>query len=178
MLKYILSVPVIIFPYTLLLGMYCLYTPTIMETVFKSNVILLAGALALFGAAAFAFSCIVGMVVIVKVNDALAAARLNMIIKLIHMPAYVAIFVLGMAFFVTVFGIPFVMFFVLFDCAAIAMSGIIGASSVIRGFLEGRLDRASAITFAIMGFVFVGDIVIGIMNYVALKRSRRGKTAA
>ena len=69
MLKYILSVPVIIFPYTLLLGMYCLYAPTIMETVFKSNVILLAGALVLFGAAAFACSCIVGMVVIVKAYD-------------------------------------------------------------------------------------------------------------
>ena len=162
-----------------LLLIFCIFDGiAVWQLGFHCNVILLAGALVLFGAAAFAFSCIVGMVVIVKAYDALAAARLNMIIKLIHMPAYVAIFVLGMAFFVTVFGIPFVMFFVLFDCAAIAMSGIIGASSVIRGFLEGRLDRASAITFAIMGFVFVGDIVVGIMNYVALKRSRRGKIAA
>ena len=175
MLKYILSLPVIVFPYTLFLGMYCLYTPTIMENLFMGNGFLLIGALVLVGLVAFAFSCIVGIIAIVKAYDGLSMARLNMIIKLIHMPAYVAIFVLGCAFFITVFGIPFVLFFVLFDCAAIAMSGIIGASSVIRGFAEGKLDRASAITFAILGFVFVGDVVVGIMNYAALKRSKSGE---
>lgn len=176
--KYILGALVALFPYSLFLGMYCLYTPSIMETVFFSNGFLLIGAVLLCAVVAVLLSCILVILAIVKKYDALAMARLNMIIKLCQIPAYVVIFVLGFFFFISVFGIGFAIVFVVFDCAAIVMSGMVGAVSAFRAYAEKRLMKSEGIVFGLLQFIFVADVAACILLYVHLKRGKKQEIAA
>lgn len=167
--KYILAVPVMIFPYSLFLGMYCLYTPAIMERVFFSNGYLLIAAMLLCAVVAFVFALALAVAGLVRKYDALSLARLNMIIKLCQIPAYAVIFVLGALFFVSVFGIGFTVFFVLFDCLAILMSGLTGAVSSLRAYAEKKVIKSEMIVFAVLQFIFVADVVACVLLYFHLK---------
>ena len=55
MYKYLLAIPLIIFPYWLLFLLYCLLTGTLMEEVFLNNVYLLIAALVAGGIICFFF---------------------------------------------------------------------------------------------------------------------------
>ena len=55
-MKYIFALPLILFPYTLLLGLYCLYSGFLMESVFGNNGYLLLFVLFLCAVAAFCFT--------------------------------------------------------------------------------------------------------------------------
>ncbi len=168
--KYFLALPVLLFPYSLFLGMYCLYTPAIMEKVFFNNGYLLIAAVFVCGVVAFFFSFLLALLALLKKKEGLSMARLNMIVKLCQIPAYLVIFVLGSMFFVTVFGIGFTVFFFLFDCAAIGMTGLIGAVSVFRAFAEKKLTKKEGIVFALLQFIFVADIVACILLFVRLRK--------
>ena len=61
MAKYVLSLPVILFPYTLLFALCCLYTGFLMEPVFQNNGYLLLLALALCFVVAAVFAVIVAV---------------------------------------------------------------------------------------------------------------------
>lgn len=176
--KYFLALPVLLFPYSLFLGMVCLYTPAVMETVFFNNGYLLIAAIAAYAFVAFVFSCVLALLALRKKEAGFSMAWLNMIVKLCQVPAYCVIFVLGCIFFVTVLGIGFTIFFFLFDCVAIGMTGLIGAVSVFRAFAEKKLTKKECIVFALLQFVFVADIVACILLFVRLCERRAGEELA
>ena len=56
MKKYLLALPIFLFPYSLLFGLYCLYTGFLMESVFQNNGYLLILALFLCTLVSLAFT--------------------------------------------------------------------------------------------------------------------------
>lgn len=171
-MKYLLSVPIILFPYTLLFALYCLYTGLFMES-FANNGYLLLAAVVLCGATAFAFCVVFCALSLAKRWCASEMARWNMIVKLCQIPAYIAIFVLGACFLISIFGIPFVLLFTLCDIAAIIMSGLIGGVAAFAAFSEKKLSRSDAIVYAFCQFLFCVDIVFCILLYIRIKRSEK-----
>ena len=171
-MKYLLCLPVVLFPYLMLFALYCLYSGFLMESLFVNNGFLLLAAVALCGAVAFLFDVVLCALSLAKGWSSVGTARCNMFVKLCQIPAYLAIFVLGICFFITIFGIPFVLLFTFCDVAAIVMSGLIGAAAAYAAFTEKRLSRSDAIVYALLQFVFCVDIVLCVMLY---RRAARGK---
>lgn len=171
-MKYLLCLPVVLFPYLMLFALYCLYSGFLMESLFANNGFLLLAVVALCGAVAFLFDVVLCALSLAKGWGSAGTARCNMIVKLCQIPAYLVIFVLGVCFFITIFGIPFVLLFTFCDIAAIVMSGLIGAAAAYAAFTEKRLSRSDAIVYALLQFVFCVDIVLCVMLY---RRAVRGK---
>ena len=144
MKKYLLALPIFLFPYSLLFGLYCLYTGFLMESVFQNNGYLLILALFLCTLVSLAFTGALCAWSLAKKTDAAEMAKLNMIVKLVHIPAYIAIFLLGAVMLISVWGIGFTIVFFLHDVAAIAMTGFIGAVAVVRAGAEGRVFRGAS----------------------------------
>ena len=178
MKKYILAIPVMIFPYWLFAALACLYSPVIMENVFMSNGYLLILTLIILWLVSAVFALSTGLLILLKrgqdcAQNAMAAARLNMIVKLVHIPAYVVIFVLSVVFSLTVFGIGFVIFFFFIDCVSIAMTGFIGAASVSRAYVAGCVTLKRGVLLAVLQFLFVADIICCIGLFMRTKRACR-----
>lgn len=175
-MKYLLCIPIILFPYTLLFALHCMYTGFLMESLFAGNGYLLLAAVALYGVIAFLFCVLLCALSFAKKWNAAVLARCNMIIKLCQIPAYLAIFVLGIVFSISIFGIPFVLLFSLCDIAAIVMSGLIGVVACYGTFAEKRMPRSDAIVYALCQFLFCVDVVVCVMLYVcALRGDRSGR---
>ena len=81
-------------------------------------------------------------------------ALANMLMKLIHIPAYVLWFGLGLAIFL--FAGPILAF--VMDALAIALSGLVGLAAVLRCRAEGRLTAGAAVVNGILQFVFCADV--------------------
>lgn len=172
MKKYLLALPIFLFPYSLLFGLYCLYTGFLMESVFQNNGYLLILALFLCTLASLAFTGALCARSLAKKTDAAEMAKLNMIVKLVHIPAYIAIFLLGAVMLISVWGIGFTIVFFLHDVAAIAMTGFIGAVAVVRAGAEGRILRRDAVLYAIGQFLFCIDIAACILLYLRVRGKR------
>ena len=172
MKKYLLALPIFLFPYSLLFGLYCLYTGFLMESVFQNNGYLLILALFLCTLVSLAFTGALCARSLAKKTDAAEMAKLNMIVKLVHIPAYIAIFLLGAVMLISVWGIGFTIVFSLLDVAAIGMTGFIGAVAVVRAGAEGRILRRDAVLYAIGQFLFCIDIAACILLYLRVRGKR------
>lgn len=93
-------------------------------------------------------------------------ARANMLIKLVHIPAYVFWFAVGILFFLFM-GAPlsFVM-----DVMAIILSGIVGLAAVLRCRVEGRLTTKAAVVNGILQFVFCADVFSVVWVYIKSRK--------
>lgn len=175
--KYLAALPVMLFPYSLLAAIACLYSPQIMETVFGNNGYLLLLSVLAFGLLAWLFALALAIYLLLKKGIALQTAKLAMIVKLVQIPAYAAIFILGLAFSLTIFGIGFVAFFFIADCITIVMTGLIGTAASVRAYLTGQLPLKRAILFALLQFVFVVDIAAAIAQYCVLHTTAKQAVA-
>lgn len=170
MKKYLLSIPVMLYPYTLIVGLVCLYTPEIMEGVFAGNGFLLIAALFACAAVAFAFALGVAVSLLLKGGDALSATRLTLVLKIVHIPAYIVIFLLGVLFTLSIWGIIFVVVFVLTDIAAIIMTGMYGAAAAFRCRAQGLIGTGEAIALGVCQFIFCIDVASIIVQCVLIRK--------
>lgn len=171
---YIFALPVALFPYILLAGLACLYSTEIMEGVFGSNGYALVAVVAAFIPVCGAFAVILGVMTALGRISGPFAAALSMAIKLVQIPAYIVIFVMGIIFSITVFGIPFVIIFVVYDICSIAMTGLVGACAMYNNFRSGNLPLLNAALFAVCQFIFCVDIVFAIIAFVTVKKKAKG----
>lgn len=166
MKKYLLSLPIILFPYTVLAGIFCLYTGVLMEKVFQNNGFLVLAGLVLFAIIAAGFTAVICGFALYKRAGGQGMARLNMMIKLCQIPAYLTIFALGVFCVLSIWGILLALLLVLVDCVTIAMSGLIGATSAFRNFREQKMSRSSAVKVAVCQFIFCVDVFASIKLYL------------
>lgn len=150
-----------LFPYTLLAALHCLFTGFGMDTVFGDGI----GLLLALGAAVLAAAVSAAVLCIQLRRDAppRTAARIAMLIKLAHIPAYLALFALGLMFLLTVFTAGFTLFIVFWDCLAIAFSGAAGAVAVCRCHRGGVLTRTEWIAHTVLQFIFCADVVSAVI---------------
>ena len=156
---------IILFPYAVGFLISSIFQPVLMEHIFHNNIYL--GVLYLFGLWLIAFISAVIICIWNMVNkkNAVESARMNMIIKLVQIPAYLFIFATGLVCMITIFtmGISFVL--MLLDCASILLSGLVGVSAVKRNHDVGILSGNEMILHGILQFIFFADIISSIMVF-------------
>ena len=94
----------------------------------------------------------------------------NMLIKLVQIPAYLAIFVLGVLFFLTIFTYAFSVFFVLFDCITIFLTGFVGLTANLRVYKERKCSGSFAALNSVCQFVFCIDVISAVVVYICSRK--------
>ena len=95
------------------------------------------------------------------------AARINLIVKCLHIPSYcfhVVLFIVGAL--LSVWGIPFMLWACLISCITICLTGIASVGCSIRMYKEERLNMLACIFMGIGCFVFCADLVIAVIYLV------------
>ena len=174
--KFWIVIPTILLPYLALFTLATVFLSTkidffryIMEYVFGSNSLYLIGNFILccilttiLNIICFAFS-------IYNKWDALSLVKTMMIIKLIQIPAYVLIFVLGIILAITIFTFPFSIGLFLFDCLSLFLTGALVVSAAINSIKQGFFKLKDILWIMILQFFFCVDVISTIIFYVKLK---------
>ena len=179
-----IAVPALLLPYLTLLTLATIFLSTtvpffewVMYGVFSANALYLLAAFLISCFAVAVFSVICFFISIYKKWDCVSLAKLFMIVKLIQIPAYVLIFILGVFMAITVFTIPFSIALFLFDCFSLVLTGIGVISAVINAIRQGVSTPKELFWLAIAQFFFCVDVVASIVLYVKLKKLKKAKTS-
>lgn len=92
-------------------------------------------------------------------------ARANMIVKLIQIPAYIFIFMIGILCMVMIFtiGISFVL--LLLDALSIGLTGLFAIAAFQNLNREGMITRKAQFIYSIASFLFCVDVIIAVIGY-------------
>lgn len=96
-----------------------------------------------------------------------------MMIKLISIPAYLVIFVLGVIFMFMIFTFAISIVLMILDGMAIVLSGLIGVSAVKRSHDEKAISTVEMVIHGILQFIFCADIVSSILVFYKAKKKKR-----
>lgn len=77
-----------------------------MESIFQNNIFYVLAFLLIVYVLALVSSVAVLIISFIRKDSAEQLLRMNMIIKLIHIPAYLFIFIIGLIFTITIFTLP------------------------------------------------------------------------
>ena len=173
--KYLKMIPVIIYPYiyVVILAVFLMFL-SVLPSDFND-----AASLGLLIVAVI-YNLYSFIVVIVNAVQgargkmtARQAARMNLIIKGVQIPAYIMHFILGfMGLAMSVWGIGFVLWAILIDLLTILLTGISSIGCSIRMRKEGILSTAAAILMGIGCFIYCVDVVIAIVYVVKARKKQ------
>ncbi len=164
MRKYSPFLLIILFPYFIVFALICIFTGFLMDTVFNNNAFSLVFILIIL----YVFSLFSALVVLIagfKKKNSLEVLRISMIIKILHIPAYLLIFVFGLLCTLTIFTIGITIVLMILDGMTITLSGLIGISGIIRGLRENKISLKKAVIHGILQFVYCADIISSIIIY-------------
>ena len=180
-----LALPTALLPYVALFALATVFLSTklsffevTMESVFGGNGLYLFAAFLLYCLLCMALGVVGFVVGICKKWDAVSLAKFAMIVKLIQIPAYLTLFVLGLLLMLAIFTIPFsiVLFFV---CSlTLALTGLWVVSASITALRQGICKPQEVIWVMILQFVFCADVVASIIFYVTLKKKQKSANTA
>lgn len=170
-------IPTTILPYLTLLAVATTLLSTthpvfefIMDSVFGSNGIYLIATLLLCYMFAAGLSIICFVLSIRRGWDSLSLAKSAVIIKLIQVPAYIIIFILGVLFSITIFTLPFVMAFIFLNCLTLISTGLLTTAAVINAVRQGVFKSEEVILLMLLQIVFCADVVASIVFYLRLRK--------
>lgn len=165
---------IILFPYSIVLLICSLFHTTLMKYLFHSNIYIGVFYICIFWLISFINAIFIFIKNITQKKNALELAKINMTIKLIQIPAYIFLFIVGIACMFTIFtfGISFVL--LALDCAAIFLSGLIGVSAVKQNYIDGILSPKELFLYSILQFIFCIDVVSAIILF---KKSKLANTS-
>ncbi len=173
MKKIIWLLPTILYPYSMLFFLYCVLTGSFWNDSTSSaamtNFLISLGVLFLLAVA--------GNIIFIlrsrtgKCNTG-KLPLINMLVKLIHVPAYILIFALSLLCMITIFTMAFSIFFLFFDCLTIFLSGMTGLTAVIALSRSGKCTKKFMFFHGILQFLFVADVISAIIIY---RRGKHGK---
>lgn len=173
-LKYLKMIPVIIYPYiyVVILAIFLAFMSALPS---DYNDLALLGLMIV----AVIYNLYSFIVVIVNAVQgargkmtARQAARMNLIIKGVQIPAYIMHFILGfMGLAMSVWGIGIFLWAVVIDLLTILLTGISSIGCTIRMRKEGILSTAAAIFMGIGCFIYCVDIVIAIVYVVKARKN-------
>lgn len=94
-------------------------------------------------------------------------AKMNFLIKLIQVPAYLIHFLLGcLGVLASVWGIGIVFWAVLIDIITISLTGFNGIGACVQSYREKKVGKGGAILFAIMNFLFCVDVIGSLVLFI------------
>lgn len=168
-----LCISIALFPYAYIIAL--LLSPAAAAAA-AATVDLLAhrGNILMYGVPAYIVFTLICSILLAVINgreqSAARSAKRNMIIKLIHIPAYLFHFILGLAgTLMSVWGIGIVMFAVVIDAVTIILSGIQAAGCAVCAARNGT-GKALSVICGIGSFIYCADIIIAVYMYINAKR--------
>ena len=175
---FVLSIPTLLSPYIAIFTLAVVFLSTkvklfeaIMESIFQNNGLLLIAALIIYLLLTIALGIACFFISTFKFRDALSTAKTAMLIKLIQIPAYIMIFVLGVAMTIAIWTIPFTIALFWIDCLCLFLTGLPVLSSIICALRQGTIKFREVIWVIILHFVFCADVVAAIIYYRRLKEA-------
>ncbi len=168
MRKYIPFIGIILFPYFIVFAIICIFTGFLMDTVFNNNPFLLVFIIIVL----FILSLLSVPAILVpgfKKKNVTELLRINMIIKLLHIPAYLLIFIFGLLCMITIFTIGVTFILMILDGMTIILSGLIGISSIINGLRENKISLKQAVIHGVLQFIYCVDVISSIVLYRTVK---------
>ena len=171
MKKFLLLIPVMLFPYFVMFATFSMFNNFLEKNLFGECILYNVFAVAVLFVAALICSIITIIICSVKKVESEKLLRINLIVKLIHIPAYKAIFIFGILFSLTIFTIGFSLAFIVFDLLTIFLSGLIGLTGIIRSRKENKLPKGLAILLGILQFIYCVDVICAVIAYLAVKNS-------
>lgn len=175
MKKYAPLILVVAYPYMIAFAIYCIFSGFLMESVFQNDAYLLLLYIFVFWVAGLICAISFLSVSLIKKWDACELSKANMIVKLVQIPAYVLIFLVGLICLFTIFTFAISILFMILDGMSILLSGMIGLAAVIRNRSDHTLTKTSSFVHGILQFMFCADVVSAIIIFVKAKRARRQK---
>jgi len=171
--KYGLYLFTLLFPYLIILAIICIFTNfgNIMELLFNNNALYVLATLMIIYV--FALVCTI-IQVILNIRSKISSKQLlftNMMIKLIHIPAYIVIFLFGVLNLITIFTIGISIILMILDGMTIFLTGLIGLSGIIRGLFEKKLSPKNVLIYGIFQFIFCIDVISSIFLYKKIKNN-------
>ena len=96
-------------------------------------------------------------------------AFIAMIVKLIHIPAYILFFILGISgvFLIQFIAVTVIIF--LFDCIAILLSGSLMLLAILRWRKENKIKTSFIMLFSVCSFLFCFDVIFSVILYFYVK---------
>lgn len=170
MIKFIPAIGIVLFPYAIAFVLFCIFSGFLMESVFQSNVFLCVFALIALWIAALISAISICAVSLAKKWDFIELCKINMIIKIILIPAYVVFFLLGLACMITIFTIAISILLIIFDVMSIILSGIFGISAVKRSYDSKAISTQEMIIYGFLQFVFCADVISSIILFRKTKK--------
>lgn len=169
MVKYLQLFFIALFPYLIVFVLICMFTGYSMDNVFHDNVLIPFSIFIGLYVVALISSVITFIKSLTKKRELLEVLRINMIIKLIHVPAYLCIFIVGLGCMITIFTFGITIVLMILDGMTIVLSGLIGLGGVIRSLRENKISITKAVIHSIFQFVFCADIISSIVIYSTVK---------
>lgn len=173
MKKYAPLILVMVYPYIVVFALYCIFSGFLMESFFQNNVYLLL--LYMFVFWLFALVCAISFLLFSHIRkwDAYEVSRINMIVKLAQIPAYLLIFLVGLMCLLTIFTFAISFILMALDGMTIILSGLIGLAAVVRNRSNDTLSQKTSLIHGILQFVFCADVVSSIIIFKNAKKIRQ-----
>ena len=176
MLLYLLLILSALFPYLAVGSIWaCMYTEVghaFIERWLDSNLWLLFVWIFVFWLIALILS-VICTVLTARRRSVKELARINLILKCLHIPVYVLIFCIAVLFFIAVpllFLIVARLCFIL-DAMTIITSGVFGLGTMIKAREQNILSSAAAVLLAISQFVFCADVICAAAVFLRIRKN-------
>ncbi len=135
------------------------------EHLFFNNVFVPLGAILLLGI----FLYIINLLFLLNARhgkwSAQELCRTNLLVKLLQIPAYLFIFVVGLLCALMIFTIGISFVFVLLDIFTIGMTGLFACSAFYVLKKEQKISGKMQLFYSLASFLFCADIVIAVIGY-------------
>ena len=183
MKKYIRLIPTMIFPYAYMIyGLIATATGSVFEALWSEKTAedVMMGfsflLILLYQILVIAGTLYSTAMITRKEYSAYDAAKTNLVVKAVQIPAYIFHFVLGFCgLLMSIWGIPFIFFAIIIDLLTIVFSGIYACGCMAKLQKENVLSKGKAIGAAIGSFVYCVDIVLAIVLVAKCKKESRNK---
>lgn len=172
-LKYLKMIPVIVYPYiyVLILAVFFLFAGVLPEDTTDISLLVLLIIAVIYNLYSFVIVIVNAVQTARGKRTARQAARMNLIIKGIQIPAYIGHFILGfIGLAMSVWGIGFLLWAVLIDLLTILLTGISSIGCSIRMRKEQLVSLPGAIFMGIGCFIYCVDVVIAIVYVVKSRK--------
>ena len=165
-MKKLLLIPTALFPYAVSLFLFFFFKSKTGASVTLPYLII-----SCVVCACLALACNVVFLLLSRKDSAERLCKTALILKAIHIPAYVAIFVLGLIlglmFFMT---FPIILLLIFLDCVTLFFSGMISVFALIKNRKNGTVLTVIAI---ICQFYFCADVIsLFVLQITASKRKK------
>lgn len=159
-------IPAMLLPYLILFSYVIIFNYTdvsvfdwIMEKVFDNNALILFAFLFIYCFITSLFSIISFAQSLRGKYDAKSLTKAALIVKLIQLPAYIIIFIVGALFVLSIWMIPFTIILFLIDGLTLILTSLFSLSGIITSVKKGTFEFKEVILFGILQFIFCSDVV-------------------